>query len=183
MALFSCPECSNKVSDQAATCPHCGFLVPEPTAGSKSRARRRSRSKAAPTMETDIRQYTSRGEFEWHSQIMSQDGWTIHQATASDGHVNIGRTVTGAALTGGLSLLFGGSRSKGTTMIVYQRPVSTREDIARKRQQAEDTKRAHRQEQLATKPAWQQVLLGAWHVVDDLTTAQAAAVNRNQGRR
>jgi hypothetical protein len=33
--------------------------------------------------------------------------------------VNVGRTVTGAVLTGGLSLLFGASRSKGTVTLMY----------------------------------------------------------------
>lgn len=27
MALINCPECENKVSDQAASCPHCGFAL------------------------------------------------------------------------------------------------------------------------------------------------------------
>lgn len=35
MALISCPECNNKVSSTAATCPHCGTLIAE-SAGSKA---------------------------------------------------------------------------------------------------------------------------------------------------
>ena len=27
MALIDCPECSKEVSDQAATCPHCGGTI------------------------------------------------------------------------------------------------------------------------------------------------------------
>lgn len=27
MALISCPECGGMVSDQAAACPHCGFIL------------------------------------------------------------------------------------------------------------------------------------------------------------
>jgi len=27
MALIVCPECNNKVSDQAEACPHCGYPV------------------------------------------------------------------------------------------------------------------------------------------------------------
>jgi len=27
MALIECPECSAKISDSAATCPHCGFAT------------------------------------------------------------------------------------------------------------------------------------------------------------
>lgn len=32
MALIQCPECSNKVSDTAAACPHCGAPVAPPVA-------------------------------------------------------------------------------------------------------------------------------------------------------
>ena len=33
MALINCPECSNKISDKAPACPHCGvvFESDEPT--------------------------------------------------------------------------------------------------------------------------------------------------------
>lgn len=27
MAIISCPECGNSVSDKAATCPHCGMEI------------------------------------------------------------------------------------------------------------------------------------------------------------
>ena len=27
MALINCPECNNHVSDQALSCPHCGYLL------------------------------------------------------------------------------------------------------------------------------------------------------------
>ena len=27
MALIQCPECGLQVSDQAATCPHCGYSI------------------------------------------------------------------------------------------------------------------------------------------------------------
>ena len=30
MALILCPECKGEVSDQAASCPHCGYPLPEP---------------------------------------------------------------------------------------------------------------------------------------------------------
>ena len=35
MSLITCPECSVKISDQAGTCPHCGYPV---TAGSVAAA-------------------------------------------------------------------------------------------------------------------------------------------------
>lgn len=31
MALIKCPECGNKVSDQAANCPKCGYELREDT--------------------------------------------------------------------------------------------------------------------------------------------------------
>lgn len=31
MALINCPECNKQISDQAKTCPHCGYSVPKPT--------------------------------------------------------------------------------------------------------------------------------------------------------
>ena len=51
----------------------------------------------------------------------AKKGWMPQGSTATDGHINVGRTVTGAVLTGGLSLLIGGSRSKGTFTITYVR--------------------------------------------------------------
>ena len=27
MALIKCPECSNKISDKAKKCPHCGYIM------------------------------------------------------------------------------------------------------------------------------------------------------------
>ena len=29
MALIVCPECGKQVSDQAESCPHCGYPVPK----------------------------------------------------------------------------------------------------------------------------------------------------------
>lgn len=30
MALIKCPECNNDISDQAGSCPHCGFPINAP---------------------------------------------------------------------------------------------------------------------------------------------------------
>jgi hypothetical protein len=51
----------------------------------------------------------------------AKKGWMPQGATATDGHINLGRTVTGAVLTGGLTLLLGGSRSKGKITLTYVR--------------------------------------------------------------
>ena len=34
MALIHCPECQGEVSDQAASCPHCGYPMHESAAAS-----------------------------------------------------------------------------------------------------------------------------------------------------
>ena len=63
-------------------------------------------------------------------------GWMPQGVTATDGHINLGRTITGAALTGGLTLLFGGSRSKGKITITYVRtPQWLMEQAAKKEQE------------------------------------------------
>ncbi len=48
-------------------------------------------------------------------------GWKLQDTTTDGGHLNLGRTATGAVLTGGLSLLIGGSRSKGGHTLVFVR--------------------------------------------------------------
>jgi hypothetical protein len=49
-------------------------------------------------------------------------GYTIASQSGTGSHVNVGRTVTGAVLTGGLSLIFGGSRSKEKITITFTKP-------------------------------------------------------------
>lgn len=48
-------------------------------------------------------------------------GYTIASQTGTGSHVNVGRTVSGAILTGGLSLLFGASRSKEKITIMFSK--------------------------------------------------------------
>jgi ribosomal protein L32 len=48
------------------------------------------------------------------------------------GHVNIGRTQAGAAVTGGRSLLLGGSRTKGTITVVYERTPAAALEVSRR---------------------------------------------------
>jgi hypothetical protein len=33
MALINCPECKKEISDKAASCPHCGFILLCPKCG------------------------------------------------------------------------------------------------------------------------------------------------------
>lgn len=36
MAIIHCPECNNSVSDQATTCPKCGYPIIKPIAGTSA---------------------------------------------------------------------------------------------------------------------------------------------------
>lgn len=93
-----------------------------------------------PTLE--IKHIELKGKREWyHDQIrlayvasyendksMRKDteaaahfGWIPQQSVGVGGHVNIGRTATAAMLTGGVSLLFGPSRSKDKLSITFVR--------------------------------------------------------------
>lgn len=46
MAIIECPECRNKVSDQATTCPHCGFNIKKYTKGLSSNKRTNKKTKS-----------------------------------------------------------------------------------------------------------------------------------------
>jgi hypothetical protein len=63
-------------------------------------------------------------KMESEASELIQHGYTIASQAGIGSHVNVGRSVTGAVLTGGLSLLFGASRSKGTITITYMRQLS-----------------------------------------------------------
>jgi hypothetical protein len=51
------------------------------------------------------------------SNLLAAHGYRIAAQTDTDGHVNLGRL----ALTGGLGLLFGGTRSKGRVTITFEK--------------------------------------------------------------
>ncbi|RAJ98951.1 zinc ribbon domain-containing protein [Aliidiomarina maris] len=44
MAIVSCPKCNKKMSDKAAVCAHCGFVVDSLDAESLERKRRRRKA-------------------------------------------------------------------------------------------------------------------------------------------
>ena len=52
-------------------------------------------------------------------RILAAHGYRSAAQSATGSHVNVGRTVTPAVLTGGVSLLFGASRAKGKVQITY----------------------------------------------------------------
>lgn len=51
----------------------------------------------------------------------AKKGWMPQGTTATDGHINLGRTITYGVLTLGVSYLLGGSRTKGTITLSYVR--------------------------------------------------------------
>jgi hypothetical protein len=70
---------------------------------------------------------------EHHINLMITNGWEVVNQVGLAGHVRLGRTLTGAALTGGLSLLAGGSRTADRVTITYRRveiPVSVTPEAA-----------------------------------------------------
>ena len=67
------------------------------------------------------------GRMEREMSELLANGYQIQGQSGTGSHVNVGRTVSGAVLTGGLSLLFGASRSSGTQTITY---VKTMKAIA-----------------------------------------------------
>ncbi len=68
-----------------------------------------------------IRQYDpgSKGlkKANMESNLLAARGYRVAAQTDIDGHVNLGRL----ALTGGLGLLFGGTRSKGRVTITFEK--------------------------------------------------------------
>lgn len=73
------------------------------------------------TKKVHVATYKNEKEATKEAESAAEHGWFPQNMAATDGHINLGRTVAGAALTGGLSLLIGGSRSKGKVTIVYQK--------------------------------------------------------------
>lgn len=44
MAIVSCPECGKKISDKAAVCEHCGFVLEGQDPEAMARKRRRNKA-------------------------------------------------------------------------------------------------------------------------------------------
>ena len=60
-----------------------------------------------------------------HIATMMEEGWEPMNSISDAGHVRLGKTLGAAAFTGGLSLLFGGSRTAQTIMITFKNPFFT----------------------------------------------------------
>jgi len=65
--------------------------------------------------------YTKEKEMQKEVEQAAQHGWIPQTSAGVAGHINVGRTATAAALTGGASLLFGASRSKDKITITFVR--------------------------------------------------------------
>ena len=59
------------------------------------------------------------GRMEREMAELLEHGYQIQASAGTGSHVNVGRTVTAAVLTGGLSLLFGASRSKQKVTMTF----------------------------------------------------------------
>src|SRR5260221_13339233 len=65
-----------------------------------------------PVRLTYVATYTKEKEMQREVEAAAQRGWMPQGTTGTAGHINVGRTATAAALTGGVSLLLGASRSQ-----------------------------------------------------------------------
>ena len=70
---------------------------------------------------TYVGTYTDQNEIQREIESAALNGWLVQSTTGIAGHVNVGRTATAAALTGGVSLLFGTSRSKDKITVMFTR--------------------------------------------------------------
>ena len=69
---------------------------------------------------THIGQYDDPVRMDAEVTSASTFGWTVKNASATGSHINVGRTVTPAVLTGGLSLLLGASRTKEKYIVTFE---------------------------------------------------------------
>ena len=102
-----------------------GLIVLQSTGGyvtTEARLRAATDGWTAPFL---VRQYADdrngHGNAQAEATILAAHGYGIAGQSGVGGHLNVGRTLTGALVTGGVSLLFGGSRSRGTVDITFTR--------------------------------------------------------------
>jgi len=74
-----------------------------------------------PALSTHIETYTDQKKMQREVEEAGKFGWIPQTSSGIDSHVNVGRTATAAALTGGVSLLLGASRSKKEITITFIR--------------------------------------------------------------
>jgi len=70
---------------------------------------------------TYVTTYTDEKSMRREVEEAAKFGWVPQQTAGTGGHINVGRTAGRVALTGGLGLLFGASRSKDKVTITFIR--------------------------------------------------------------
>jgi|GEM_PF-1054391 hypothetical protein len=82
--------------------------------------------------EIEVKTYKSPKDFESDSKEMIRKGWQPKNQSALAGHMNVGRTLGKAALTGGLGLvLTGASRNKDQLTVTWSRRRTERRRLVR----------------------------------------------------
>jgi hypothetical protein len=56
-----------------------------------------------------------------HINGLLEDGWELLNSASDGGHVRVGKTLALSAMTGGLSLLFGASRTKKEVTLTFKK--------------------------------------------------------------
>ena len=79
-----------------------------------------ARVRARQKPQYKVKEYRSAAEQEKDINKMARQGLTVVSETSQPSHINVGRTVTGALLTGGLSLMAGGSRTSAKNRVTFQ---------------------------------------------------------------
>lgn len=83
-----------------------------------------------PSAMAHVATYTNQKQMQKEVEVASQYGWVPQTSAGIAGHINVGRTATAAALTGGVSLLFGASRTKDKVTMTF---VRSQEWLAQRR--------------------------------------------------
>ncbi|GHO77241.1 hypothetical protein KSD_50120 [Ktedonobacter sp. SOSP1-85] len=73
-----------------------------------------------PNLKVHVETYKSERELKKGVEVAGRHGW-VPQVDGMKGHINVGRTMTAAALTGGFSLLLGASRTKDKWTVTFVR--------------------------------------------------------------
>jgi hypothetical protein len=77
----------------------------------------------APVGAVHVKEYKENDRRKMSDDIKkaSTHGWEVETVGEQSGHINVGRTLTTTALTGGLRLFLGASRTKGFTIVRFTR--------------------------------------------------------------
>jgi len=74
-----------------------------------------------PSKRAHVETYTNQKKMQQEVETAGQFGWVPQTSAGVGSHINVGRTVTKVALTGGLGLMTGASRSKDKITIAFVR--------------------------------------------------------------